>query len=168
MTDYCTVDDVRQVLTPGGDDADDTTAAILDDASLTDAIHRAQGIVNTYLSSRFKVPVPTEIDPDGMLKTWTSVLAAYDATLVYSKGMDIGADDPIRLRFNQTMDMLKDIRDGKITPPWPGPDPTDGQAGDVVVVNRYDGTMFGLRDFDIGDARRPWGWGVLPGWGEDC
>jgi phage gp36-like protein len=166
MTAYCTPGDVRQVLTPGGDGDDDETAASLTDDALMDAIGRATGIVNTYLSSRFKVPVPTELDPDGMLKTWSSVLAAYDATLVYSKGMDIGADDPIRLRFNQTMDMLKDIRDGKITPPWPGPDPVDN-AGSVVVVNPYEGTMFGLRDFDIGDSRRPAGWGAIPGWGGD-
>lgn len=166
MAPYCTPDDVRQVLSPGGDADDDTTAASLSDDDLTDAIDRSTGIVNTYLSTRFKTPIPVELDPDDMLKTWVSVLAAYDATLVYSKGMDIGADDPIRLRFGQVMDMLKDIRDGKIIPPWPGPDPVTG-AGEVTIVNRYQGDMFDLRDFDIHDARRPYGWGVLPGWGGD-
>lgn len=162
---YCTPEDVRDVLSPGGDPADDTTAASLSDDDLTAAIGRATGVVHGYLSSRFKVPVPTALDPDGLLKTWVSVLAAYDATLIYSKGMDIGADDPIRLRFGQVMDMLNAIMAGKLTPPWPAPDPVD-YPGEVAVVNRYEGDMFGLRDFDIHDARRPYGWGVMPGWGE--
>jgi phage gp36-like protein len=168
MAPYCTPADVRQVLSPDGQQNDDyDTAASFSDAALTDAVARATGTVNSYLSTRFAVPVLPQYDTDNSLRDWTSTVAAYYATLTYSRGDDIAPDDPIRLRYTAIMSILDDIRDGKLTPPWPAAPDDPGGAGEVTVLNRYDGHMFDLRDFDIGRGNRPYGWGTVPGWGGD-
>ncbi len=163
---YSTPTDVRQVLSPDGDQTDDETAAGFSDAALTDAIVRADATLNTKLAARYVTPVDTTTyDTGGILREWSSVVAAYYATLTYSRGQDIAADDPIRLRYVEVSKLLDGIASGATVLPFP--DTTDPNQT-VTVVNRYEGDMFRLDDFNIGDARRPYGWGVVPGWGDWC
>lgn len=159
---YATFEDVRGVLSPDGQQDDYETAAGFSDAALTDAINRAVGKVHTYLAERYATPVDVAEDVDGVLRDWTSVIAAYYATLTYSRGQDIGSDDPIRLRYNDVMKVLERVQSGNLLLSWTGE--TDMTTNDVVIVNRYEGDMFRPDDFDLGDSRRPYGWGQLPGW----
>lgn len=161
---YSTPADVRQVLSPDGQQDDDETAAGFSDEALTDAVARADATLNTKLASRYAVPVDTaQYDTGGILREWSSVIAAYYATLTYSRGADIADTDPIRLRYQEVATLLDGIAKGTTVLPFP--DTTDPNQG-IAVVNRYEGDMFRLDDFDIGDSRRPYGWGVVPGWGE--
>jgi phage gp36-like protein len=161
---YSTPADVRQVLSPDGLQTDDETAAGFDDAALTDAITRADATLNARLGSHYVVPVDTATyDAAGLLRDWSSVTAAYFATLTYSRGQDIAPDDPIRLRYAAVTAQLDALDKGTLVLPFPAP--TEGDTT-VTVVNRYEGQMFGLDDFDLGDSRRPYGWGVVPGWGQ--
>lgn len=159
---YATFEDVRGVLSPDGQQDDYETAAGFSDAALTDAIARAVGKIHTYLAERYATPVDVAEDEDGVLRDWTSVIAAYYATLTYSRGQDIGSDDPIRLRYNDVMKVLERVQSGNLLLSWTGE--TDMTTNDVVIVNRYEGDMFRPDDFDLGDSRRPYGWGQLPGW----
>ncbi len=159
---YATFEDVRGVLSPDGQQDDYETAAGFSDAALTDAINRAVGKVHTYLAERYATPVDVAEDVDGVLRDWTSVIAAYYATLTYSRGQDIGSDDPIRLRYNDVMKVLERVQSGNLLLSWTGE--TTMTTNDVVIVNRYEGDMFRPDDFDLGDSRRPYGWGQLPGW----
>lgn len=160
---YATFEDVRGVLSPDGQQDDYETAAGFSDAALTDAITRAVGKIHTYLAERYDTPVDVvTYDQNGVLRDWTSVIAAYYATLTYSRGQDIGSDDPIRLRYNDVMKVLERVQSGNLLLAWPKE--TDMTTNDVVIVNRYEGEMFRPDDFDLGDSRRPYGWGQLPGW----
>lgn len=160
---YATFEDVRGVLSPDGQQDDYETAAGFSDDALTDAINRATAKVHTYLAERYSIPVdaPT-YDTDGVLRDWTSVIAAYYATLTYSRGQDIGSDDPIRLRYNDVMKVLERVQSGNLLLAWPKE--VDMTTNDIVIVNRYEGDLFRPDDFDLGDSRRPYGWGILPGW----
>lgn len=159
---YATFEDVRGVLSPDGQQDDYETAAGFSEAALNDAITRAVGKIHTYLAERYATPVDVAEDVDGVLRDWTSVIAAYYATLTYSRGQDIGSDDPIRLRYNDVMKVLERVQSGNLLLSWTGE--TDMTTNDVVIVNRYEGDMFRPDDFDLGDSRRPYGWGQLPGW----
>lgn len=161
---YCTVEDVRKTLTPDGDnpELDGDTAAGLSVETMEDAIGRATAFIHTYIGSRYAVPVVASADPDGILRDWCSVIAAWYATLTFSGGRDIGADDPLRLRYNTVVRTIERVQSGNLSPDWPVE--TDNALDDMAIVNRYDGQMFGMDDFNIGDSRRPWGWGTLPGW----
>jgi phage gp36-like protein len=159
---YSTPADVRQVLSPDGTQDDDETAAGFSDDALTDAIARADATLNTKLAARYTVPVAPESDTGGILREWSSVIAAYYATLTYSRGSDIADTDPIRLRYTEVATLLDGIAKGTTVLPFP--DTTDPNET-VTVVNRYQGEMFRPDDFDLGDSRRPWGWGTVPGWG---
>lgn len=161
---YSTPADVRQVLSPDGQQDNYETAAGFDDAALNDAINRADATLNAHLGSRYVVPVDVATyDAAGLLRDWSSVTAAYFATLTYSRGQDIAPDDPIRLRYAAVTAQLDAMDKGTLVLPFPTP--TEGDTT-VTVVNKYEGVLFAPDDFDIGDARRPYGWGVVPGWGQ--
>lgn len=160
---YCTAADVRQVLSPGGDNLDDDTASGQSQEALADAITRAVATIHTYLGKRYALPVDPTADPDGILRDWCSVLAAWYATLTWSRGQDIGSDDPLRQRYNEVARTLDRVQSGNLTPAWPLE--TVNTADDVTIVNRYEGELFNADDFDLADSRRPYGWGILPGWG---
>lgn len=161
---YATISDVKKVLSPDGEqDTDDQTAASFSDTAIEDAINRAVAKIHTYLARRYAVPVDAvTYDADGVLRDWTSVIAAYYATLTYSRGQDIGENDPIRLRFNDVKSVMERVQSGNFSPNWPleNANSTD----DVSIVNRYEGNLFSPDDFGLGDSRRPYGWGILPGW----
>lgn len=161
---YATHGDVRDVLSPDGEQDNYETAAGFSDASLDDAINRAQAKIHTYLSERYALPVDVvTYDTDGQLRDWCSVIAAYYATLTYSRGQDIGSDDPIRLRYNDVMKVLERVQSGNLLLPWPSE--SANTNNDIAIVNRYEGAnLFQPDDFNLGDSRRPYGWGSVPGW----
>jgi phage gp36-like protein len=161
---YATPEDVRSVLSPDGQQGDYETAAGFSDGAVNDALSRAVAKIHAYLGERYALPVAVENDPDGLLRDWTSVIAAYFATLTYSRGQDVGSDDPIRLRYNDVLKVLERVQSGNLILAWPKE--TDNPNDDIAIVNRYDGSnLFQPDDFDLGDSRRPYGWGQLPGWG---
>jgi hypothetical protein len=166
MTDYCTVQDVRNALTPdaSGEIEYPETAASLPDWQIEDAIHEAMTVVDMNVRPRYMiateevdVPAPTEEDPDATtmvtvakspIRWWTRSVAAYYATLTFRKNKDLSEDDPIRLRYEGTMSNLMAVRDGAqdlfdFDPAEPG------VSGDVTVVNQYEGKLFGPEDFGL-------------------
>ena len=64
--------------------------------------------------------------------------------------------------MHDVMKVLERVQSGNLLLSWTGE--TDMTTNDVVIVNRYEGDMFRPDDFDLGDSRRPYGWGQLPGW----
>jgi phage gp36-like protein len=161
---YATPEDVRGVLSPDGEQDGYETAASFSNEALLAQIKKAEGRVNTYLAKRYHVPVDTAIyDTDGVIREWTATIAGWLATLTFSRGQDIGADDPIRLRFNDVMKMLDRVQSGNLSPNWPLED--NNASNDLAVVNRYEGNLFSPEDFDLGTGARPYGWGTVPGWG---
>ncbi|AXH49406.1 hypothetical protein SEA_CROSBY_18 [Streptomyces phage Crosby] len=160
---YATPEDVRRVLSPDGQQDDYSTAASFSDDALNDALKRAEAKVNLYVGKLYAVPVDVATyDTDGNLNEWVSVIAAYLATLTYSRGQDIGSDDPIRLRYNDVMKVLERVQSGNLPLPWP---PETGvTANDIAVVNRYEGEMFRPDDFNLGPGDRPWVFGTVPQW----
>lgn len=173
MPEYASTLDVRAALSPGAETSDTGTASDLPDWQLQDAIDEAQAIVDGYLNNRYQIPV-SDIDvvnPNNPLETWvfevaaapvrswTRDIAAYLATLTYRRGKDLGADDPIRLRYGLVRDLLGQAQDGTIILPFPTND-TD-VSGRVEIFNLYDGVMFTLDDLGLGtaamvDAQRLW------------
>lgn len=168
MGSYCTVRDVRTALTPNAVETAEErpeTAAGLPDWQIEDAILEAEGVVNSYIATRYTITpidVTNEANPDAdppapfdpfktapsPLRGWTRDIAAYLATLTHRQNKDIGDDDPVRLRFNLVMGFLKDVRDRSMNLPLPVADATDDQG--VYVENLYEGRMFGLDDVGLG------------------
>lgn len=161
---YCTPRDVRLALTPRADGSDASTAASLPEWQIVDAIAEAQGVVNAYLLKRYQI-TPVEV-PDGdpenpevpagvafvapdPVRGWTRNIAAYLATLSFRRNKDIEVDDPVRLRYTHTMDMLKQVRDRNMDLVLPENPGTDANQG-VHVENLYEGRLFGLSDTGLG------------------
>lgn len=161
---YCTATDVRNALNPGGaGQAGGGTAASLDDTAINDAISEADGTIDTYLRTGTRYAVPTETaqqDPGTgpvtvtvaikPVRFWSRNIAAYLATLTFRRGKDLPADDPVRLRYTDTMTLLTAIRDGKGEAPLPAPDSSSGgTSGEVFAANAYDQPLFGASDFGL-------------------
>lgn len=158
--DYCTIRDVRNALAPSGA-SDQETAAKLPDWQIEDQINEAEGVVNTYLLSKYTITTVEveEDDPDNPgnilvstvapppVRAFTRNIAAYLSALVFRKSKDLTEDDPIRLRYAQTMDLLNRIADGKILLPLP---PAGSTAQDVEIFNPYTGDLFTLSDVGLG------------------
>lgn len=166
---YSTVTDVRNALNPGGAGrgANDGTAlntpggggtaAALDDAAITDAIREADGTIQTYLRVGTVYAVPTEqVVQNGTayevalapVRYWSRNIGAYLATLTWRRGKDLSSDDPVRLRYTDTMTILTAIRDGKGQAPLPPPTPPNATSGGFTQ-NPYEGSLFTSEDFGL-------------------
>lgn len=161
---YCTVADVRGVLARDTTDPDGTAASMYDGAILDFQIVAAQAIIDGYLAGRYQVPFVDGAVPP-LVAALTVDLAAYRATLTYRQSVDLGVDDPVRLRYTDCMIMLKAVAAGDMdlpATPAPGGGVTPGTSGTVSVRNPYRGHLFGTEDFKLGTAgpRRGWpgGW----------
>lgn len=159
---FCAIHDVRlalaPVLTPDNNPGD--TPAKMEDFQIVDAIREAEGTVMTYIGSRYVVNEETvneQVEYDNELTTktfdvapqpvrsWTRNIAAWLLSLTHRRSKDISEDDPIRLRYNATMDMLKEVQKRTIDLGLPGvPVGVDDNA--VAIFNQYEGTLFGLED----------------------
>lgn len=160
MATYCTPNDVRAALTPGGVTDQDQTAASLPDWQLLDAIDEAEDMVNAYLVAYSIVVETHEVDdPDNPgntavfvaapnpVRRWTRDIAAYLATLTFRKNKDLPEDDPIRLRYSIVVGLLAQVRSGILLLPLPI---VEGGGHQVEIFNLYDGTLFGPEDFGLG------------------
>lgn len=163
MYSYCTVRDVRMALTPSADSTDDgETAASLPDYQIEDAIEEAEGTLNAYILSRYTITTTNiEVEnPEDPLETWifevapspirgwTRDIAAYLAALTFRRNKDLEEDDPIRLRFDMVIGLLKDIRDGKVHLNLPIVEESVTDQG-VHVENLYEGHLFDMADVGL-------------------
>lgn len=165
MSTYCTLRDVRAALTPGADPASNDTAAGFADWQIEDGILEAEGIVNAHILSRYGIPTGEveEVNPDdpdevwvwvvapSPVRGWTRDIAAWLVTLTHRKSKDIEEDDPVRLRYQMSLDMLVAIRDGKMFLPGSVFPPTEEPSNNSVhIENLYEGELFGPEDFGLG------------------
>jgi hypothetical protein len=168
MTAYCTVQDVRNALTPKGASADDTeagkTASTLPDWQIEDAIVEAQTVIDLHVGSRYQIinidlqELSDPNDEDSELVTvnvapqpiraWTRSIAAYFATLTFREHKDLEERDPIQLRYSAIMQLLVGILNGIYNLPLPPVGDEDADAG-VEIFNIYEGEMFTLDDFGL-------------------
>lgn len=163
---YSTVFDVRNALTPGADSADSTTAAMLQDDQIEDAILEADAMIDTYLATGYAVPTvditrtvesveKTFTVGKGPFRWWSRDIAAYLATLTYRRNKDIAEEDPIRLRFAMVLTMLEGIKSGETTIPVDD-DGNLGQTGqDVFAYPYYEGNLFDTESFGL-EKRNGW------------
>lgn len=167
MGTYCTVRDVRNALTPGGDPTSTETAAGLPDWQIEDAILEAEGTINAYIATRYAI-TPIEVEEENPenpgeilvyvvapapLRSWTRDIAAYLSALTFRRHKDLPEDDPIRLRYGMVREFLTAIRDRTMDLTLPTND-SDDQG--VHIENPYTGDLFSLSDFGLGyDSRYP-------------
>lgn len=143
---YTTVEAVRDVLAPNpsGDPASQarvaSTAASLDDATISDQIAEAAGRVDFYLSGRYATPL-TEPAPD-LVGFWTRDIAAWLSLLVHRRNAPVDVNDPVRLRYSAALAELTAVRDGKTALPVDQLPDGNQQTGYAEVVNPYEGSLF--------------------------
>jgi len=146
---YSSPIDVRNALTPGAASTDPSTAGGLSDEQIDDAIAQADARINGYLPADYTVPMITlENDlqvASSPFRFWSRDIAAYLATLTYKRNKDVPLDEPVRLRYTDTMADLLAVSRGTYQLPDDGV--TDGDLGEVFVYNQYEGQLFGPSDF---------------------
>jgi phage gp36-like protein len=142
---YTTVDDLRLALAPGGV-ADPGTASALSDGELADAVGEAQSEVDARLSDR-GAPYAEGAVP-ALVAQITRDLAAFKATLVHRKGHPVEPNDPVRLRYDHALALLRQIGTGEVDLPGTVEEGTSESA----LLNPYDGALFQLDDFALGSG----------------
>ena len=160
MAAYTTAFDVRAVV--ARHPYSRGSAAELSDEQINDAISNAQSQVDGYLRRRYTVPFADPIP--ALAVSLTVDIAAYLAGLNWYQETELLKDDPLALRYERAVALLKDIQAGEIDL-----DDGDGGAPDADTSgamgtprNRYTGQLFGLRSFGLGYDFYP---GVPPtGW----
>lgn len=153
---YSNVEDVRNALTPGADSDDTSTASGLEDEQINDAIQEADAIIDSWISGVVVVPSVIDDDnPDGIapypVRYYSRNIAAWLATLTFKRNQDVPPDDPVRLRYVETMKLIERIATGDYVlpnPPFVPPESAEGQGG--AIFNQYEGTLFGPDDFGLG------------------
>jgi phage gp36-like protein len=128
---YCLPADIRSNV--AGTDAGTGTCAQLEDYQISAAIGQASAKVSSYVGTSYVIDAadPVIVVPD-LVKSLTVQLATFYATLVYRKGKDLSAMDPVYLGYLDAVATLKDIAAGliEVAPTAPA-DPTD-KPGKVI------------------------------------
>lgn len=128
---YATVDDLRLVVS--GTDSGSGTPAQLSTDQLTLALYRASNTVSVYAGNVFDGSTAAATPP-AILHDLTLDLAAFFAWRTYLKGKAVPNDHPAYTAYAQAVQMLNDVRDGKILlDPAPAPGIGD-ETG--TVINR--------------------------------
>lgn len=155
---YSSTKDVRTALTPGAVEGDKATASGLDDWQIVDAIEEADSVIDGYLPGGYVVTLTVLTQDDDTVEVaiapfryWSRNIAAWLAMLTFKQNKDVPEDDPVRLRYTATMVALQRLFDGDLQLPPSDPDyPVEPDAdASLVVFNQYEGTMFGMEDFDL-------------------
>jgi phage gp36-like protein len=154
---YATANDVR--LAVARNPAAGHSAAELSDDQINQALSDAQSQVDGYLRRRYTLPFPEPVP--ALAVSLTIDIAAYLAGLNWYQETEMLADDPLALRYQRAVALLKDIQCGEIDldvgdGAGPAPD-TAGAMG--PAINQYGGSMFDLSDFGLGYGCGDRGWG---------
>lgn len=106
---------VRLALSPGGDEADQGSAASLGDPDLLAAIADATNEVDGKLAGRYQVPF-SDPAPD-QVQTLTTDIACYLATLTARRGDPLLSGDPVLLRYTRAEQLLAQLQSGTMVLP---------------------------------------------------
>lgn len=156
---YSSVDDVRDALVAGGSTSDPGSPGSLGDAQIQNAIAEADGIIDGYIRSRYTVPNDPVVTTVAVspVRWWSRTIAAWLVSLTYRNQQDVPPDEPIRLRYEQTMQFLRDVRDGLMD--LPALVANDTESGDQVFVeNLYQNKLFPVEEIGSADAWWPTGY----------
>ena len=102
----------------------------LDEAVISDALERASSEVDSYLASRYAVPLADPVPPVVMMVT--ADIVRYRLT-----SGDVSEKDPIITRYKSTVAWLKDVASGVVSLPCAGSAP--GETADGVEINNGEG-----------------------------
>lgn len=145
---YTTVAYVREITKGHFVEEDD-----ISDERIQDAIESADSEVNGYAAGTYAIPFTQNgvpVTDDKLLRKLSGDLAAYDITLTQQESTPLEDNDPIVRRYNAAIRTLQSVSTGKISWPYDSA-ATENEPASVVVVNPYDGDLFGPSDF----AMRP-------------
>jgi phage gp36-like protein len=163
---YSSIADVRNALAPDGSSTDPATAAGLSDQQVTDGIHEADGIVDSYIGSRYAIAQDATLPAVAVspVRWWSRTIAAYLLTLTFKRNQDVIEDDPVRQRYAEVMKFLEMVRAGTLDLPLT---PVDNDTADVFVQNQYEGDLFTPAHFGLAPGQRVrWPGELWPGvWG---
>lgn len=109
---YASVDDLKLALS--STDSGTGTPAQLNNEQLTLALYSSSNRVSVYAGNVFDSSVP-QADPPPILHDLTLDLACFWAWKTYLKGKVMPADHPAYIAYLNAMQVLRDVRDGKIT-----------------------------------------------------
>ena len=126
---YATVADLRNVLS--GTDSGTGTAAQLTDAQLTLALYAASNRVSVYAGNIYDSS-SAEATPPPILHDLTLDLACFWAAKTYGKYKAIEPQSPIYLAYANAMQVLNDVRNGRVLLD-PAPAPGIGQEVGTVI-----------------------------------
>lgn len=129
---YASVADLRNVMS--GTDSGTGTAATLTDAQLELALYSASNRVSVFAGNVYDSSVPEAVPPP-VLHDLTLDLACFWAAKTYGKYKAIEPQSPIYLAYVNAMQMLQDVRDGKILLD-PAAAPGIGVNDSGTVINR--------------------------------
>lgn len=126
---YASVADLRNVLS--GTDSGTGTAAQLTDDQLTLALYTSSNRVSVYAGNFYDSSVP-QADPPPILHDLTLDLACFWAAKTYMKFKVIEPTSPIFIAYQNAMQVLQDVRDGKVDL-GPGVAPGIGDETGTVI-----------------------------------
>lgn len=141
MAAYCTVGDVRNVLAPDGAN-DESTAAEMTDAAIGRAITDAQAEVDGHLIDRYTVPFS---DVPQLVKSITTDIAAYLASLTHTRTGRLDENDVVWLRYSRASALLERLGSGAMDLEAAG----EMVSTDPTVINMNDDDLF-ARDALLG------------------
>jgi hypothetical protein len=128
---YASVADLRNVMS--GTDSGTGTGAQLTDAQLTLALYAASNRVSVYAGSVYDGSTAAATPP-GIVHDLTLDLAAFWADKTYLKHKAIEPTSPIYIAYQNAMQILQDVRAGKVVL---DPAPAPGVGNETgVVINR--------------------------------
>lgn len=121
MAQYCTSDDVRDVLTRDAAAEGQNNGSTLDEENIAAAIFDAQSEIDAKLATRYTVPFSPVPD---LIKRITVAIAAYLADLNFRENRDMQSEmNPVLARYQRAIALLGNLSTGEAIIPQDGSDP---------------------------------------------
>jgi phage gp36-like protein len=140
---YLTAAQLQEYGAPDGDPFNNTFST-LDPAQLGQAILDAQNLVDGTTGTSYD-----DTDVPALIISLTAHIAAYYATMIYRKNVELAPRDPTVLRYQDAMTTLQGIAAGTINPRPLSEDQGGVAPGVISVANPYQGSLFHKRDFRL-------------------
>ncbi len=101
---------------------------------LDNVISRAEAVIDGYAAGRYQTPLPS----NDMIEEWALAIAEYE---LYKRGS--GGDVPVKIRrsYEDVLALLKDLAEGRLTPPGSVAPTAANSSGSSLDINTNSSMM---------------------------
>lgn len=138
---YSTIEDLKKYMPERTliELTDDAQTGEVDEEIANDVIEQADSLIDTYMRGRYPADMGSSEVPE-FIQNLSTKIAAYN---LFRRALSTTVPDPVSVEYKNSIQMLKDIQSGKITPFESANEPTVLRTNKTSSSKIYNSTTWG-------------------------